>query len=55
MALFGDADPAVLENGMRGLMVMDRPETGGHVGIYPPESTCRKCRAGVNAPEKLRP
>ncbi|MEU2669255.1 TetR/AcrR family transcriptional regulator [Streptomyces sp. NPDC007164] len=28
MALFGDADPAVLENGMRGLMAMDRPETG---------------------------
>ncbi|MFE2935687.1 TetR family transcriptional regulator C-terminal domain-containing protein [Streptomyces sp. NPDC059278] len=28
MALFGDADPAVLEKGMRGLMAMDRPETG---------------------------
>lgn len=27
-ALFGDADPAVLENGMRGPMAMDRPETG---------------------------
>lgn len=27
-ALFGYADPAVLENGMCGLTAMDRPETG---------------------------
>lgn len=38
-AIFGDADPAVPENGMCGLMAMDRPDAGRHAGIYPPEST----------------